>query len=136
METAVFSAASLFHGADDSDDDRGMSIKATPTQPSSHPSPLRRSPRAPNGRCFLVCGVEDEMQVSAEGKKPVALEYEERAHDFPGMVWFHDSAVLVRVCRNWERCFFSGIRKGPGFELLFNIYTSRLLGFQFGFSYY
>jgi len=50
METAVFSAASLFHGADDSDDDR------------------------------------DEMQVSDEGKKPAALEYEERAHDFPGMV--------------------------------------------------
>ncbi|XP_066334458.1 uncharacterized protein [Miscanthus floridulus] len=49
METAVFSAASLFHGADDSDDDR------------------------------------DEMQVSDDGKKPAALEYEERAHDFPGM---------------------------------------------------
>jgi hypothetical protein len=95
METAVFSAASLFHGADDSDDEQGMSIKATPTQPSSPPSPLRRSPRAPNGRCFLFCGVEDEMQVCAEGKKPAALEYEERAHDFPGMVWFHDSAALV-----------------------------------------
>ncbi|CAL4919902.1 unnamed protein product [Urochloa decumbens] len=48
MEPAVFSAASLFHGADDSDDDR------------------------------------DEMQVDAKGKKQ-ALDYAERAHDFPGM---------------------------------------------------
>ncbi|RLN39674.1 methyltransferase-like protein 23 [Panicum miliaceum] len=48
METALFSAASLFHGADDSDDDR------------------------------------DEMEVGAEGKKE-ALEYVERAHEFPGM---------------------------------------------------
>ncbi|OEL15278.1 hypothetical protein BAE44_0023702 [Dichanthelium oligosanthes] len=48
METALFSAASLFHGADDSDDER------------------------------------DEMQVDSEGEKP-ALEYVERAHDFPGV---------------------------------------------------
>ncbi|XP_039825851.1 protein N-terminal and lysine N-methyltransferase EFM7-like isoform X2 [Panicum virgatum] len=49
METALFSAASLFHGDDDSDDGR------------------------------------DEMEVGAEGKEE-ALEYVERAHEFPGMV--------------------------------------------------
>ncbi|PUZ36271.1 hypothetical protein GQ55_9G024300 [Panicum hallii var. hallii] len=49
METALFSAASLFHGADDSDDDR-----------------------------------DEKMEVGAEGKKE-ALEYVERAHDFPDM---------------------------------------------------
>ncbi|XP_039825853.1 uncharacterized protein LOC120687845 isoform X3 [Panicum virgatum] len=48
METALFSAASLFHGDDDSDDGR------------------------------------DEMEVGAEGKEE-ALEYVERAHEFPGM---------------------------------------------------
>lgn len=31
MDTAVFSPADLFHGVDDSDDDRGMTIKSTPT---------------------------------------------------------------------------------------------------------
>lgn len=106
METAVFSAASLFHGADDSDDDdRGMTIKPTPTPTSLAASPpLRRAPRAPNRWCFLlVCGVEDEMQVSAEGTKPAALEYEERTHDFPGMVWFHDSAAALVLLRDPER---------------------------------
>ncbi|KAF8757381.1 hypothetical protein HU200_010898 [Digitaria exilis] len=49
METALFSAASLFRGADDSD----------------------------NG--------SDEMQVDTEGEKKQALEYVERAHDFPGL---------------------------------------------------
>ncbi|KAF8708649.1 hypothetical protein HU200_030029 [Digitaria exilis] len=49
MEAALFSAASLFRGADGSDDER------------------------------------DEMQVDTEGEKKQALEYVERAHDFPGM---------------------------------------------------
>jgi len=67
------------------------------------------------------------MQVSAEGKKPVALEYEERAHDFPGMVWFHDSAVLVPVCSCRKGASLL-IRKGLEFELVF-----RFLAFS-GFS--
>eukprot|EP00267_Zea_mays_P017777 NP_001296817.1 uncharacterized protein LOC100193746 [Zea mays] len=50
MDTAVFSPADLFHGVDDSDDDR------------------------------------DEMQICSDGEKPVALEYQERVHDFPDMV--------------------------------------------------
>jgi hypothetical protein len=36
---------------------------------------------------------EDEMQVDSEGEKKQALEYVERAHEFPGVVRFRDSAV-------------------------------------------
>jgi len=50
METAVFSAASLFHGADDSDDDRGMSIEAT------QPIPPHRLPLYVAHRVLLTAG--------------------------------------------------------------------------------
>jgi hypothetical protein len=56
-------------------------------QPPSPPSTLGCSLRAPNGRCCLFCGIEDEMQICSDGEKPVALEYQERVHDFPDMVW-------------------------------------------------
>ncbi|KQK12371.1 methyltransferase-like protein 23 [Brachypodium distachyon] len=55
METAFFSAASLFHADDDSDDGSGAG------------------------------GSRDEMQAGSEGEKEQALEYEERLHKFPGM---------------------------------------------------
>ncbi|KAL6638183.1 hypothetical protein ACP70R_025755 [Stipagrostis hirtigluma subsp. patula] len=81
METALFSAASLFHGAD-SDDDRGRPSKAT-RFPLSHLSSVARRVLLMAGAIFL-CGIEDEMQVGAEGEKQ-ALQYVEREHDFPDM---------------------------------------------------
>jgi len=44
METAFFSAASLFHGADDSDDGRGTTRKSTPTPLAAFPSPSPTTP--------------------------------------------------------------------------------------------
>lgn len=63
----------------------------------------------------FLCAIEDEMQVDVEGQKQ-ELEYVERAHVFPGMVRFHESAVwFVPIRRN--RCFCR-IRLGLDFELL------------------
>jgi len=44
METALFSAASLFHGDDDSDDGRGTTRKSTPTPLAAFPSPSPTTP--------------------------------------------------------------------------------------------
>jgi len=102
METALFSAASLFHGDDDSDDGRGTTRKSTPNP--SPPSPPRRPPRLlnPNGWYCLFRATQDEMEVGAEGKE-AALEYVERAHEFPGMVRFQDPCLIVPRLQN--RCF-------------------------------
>ena len=42
------------------------------------------------------------MEVDAKGKEE-ALEYVERAHEFPGMVRFHDPCLIVPRLQN--RCF-------------------------------
>jgi len=80
METALFSAASLFHGDDDSDDGR------------------------------------DEMEVGAEGKEE-ALEYVERAHEFPGMVRFHDPCLIFsEIGRAWNSNYYLGYPKGSSYD--------------------
>lgn len=86
METALFSAASLFR---DADDDQGTLTSPLRVLPRAPPPPDRRL--ALVLVFFFVCLVlccdasEDEMQVDAD-EQVQSVQYEERAHKFPGMV--------------------------------------------------
>jgi hypothetical protein len=87
MDTAVFSAASLFHADDDSDDDgrRGKVTRDPRAHTAAHHVLLsdRLFPSSP------FPAIEDQAQVAADGEsQEQALEYEERLHKFPGLVNF------------------------------------------------
>ncbi|GJN22803.1 hypothetical protein PR202_gb10402 [Eleusine coracana subsp. coracana] len=89
MDTAVFSAASLFHG-DDSDDDR------------------------------------DKKQVDAEGQKQ-ALEYVERAHDFPGMLMiiFFNLPVFPLIILSGTGALAIFLRKSFGVDITTSDYDDK-----------
>jgi hypothetical protein len=107
MEPAVFSAASLFHADDDSDDD-GRRGKVDPAPPPS-PWPARATAHYVAHHVLLSdClfpsspfhAIKDQTQVGAEGEnQEQALEYEERIHKFPGVVnYLNCSQSQCRSC--------------------------------------